>query len=90
MPNTGTIPLHSLIRTTPFRVLYECEPSKLVSYDRGLAGMFDLDEYLRRRDEVLDELKGHLLRSQQLMITQADKKQREVEFNVRERVYLKI
>lgn len=62
----------------------------MVSYDRGLAGMFDLDEYLRRRDEVLDELKGHLLRSQQLMITQADKKQREVEFNVRERVYLKI
>lgn len=75
---------------TPFKVLYGCDPPKLVNYDRGLAVTFEVDKYLRCRGEILRELKVHLLRAQQLMKAHANGKRREVEFNVGELVYLKI
>nr|GEV11618.1 hypothetical protein [Tanacetum cinerariifolium] len=42
------------------------------------------------RDEVLDELKIHLRRAQQLMKVQADGKRRDVQFQVGDQVYLKL
>ncbi|KAI3522148.1 hypothetical protein L1887_11628 [Cichorium endivia] len=81
---------HSSIRMTPFKVLYGRDPPKLVSYDRGLAVTFVVDEYLRQRDQVLVELKGHLLRAQQLMKAQADGKRRDVEYAAGDQVFLKL
>lgn len=81
---------HSSIRMTPFKVLYGQDPPKLISYDHGLAITFAVDEYLSRRDQVLKELRGHLLRAQQLMKAQVDGKSRDVEYMVGDRVYLKL
>lgn len=81
---------HWSIQMTPFKMLYGRDPPKLVSYERGSAVTFAVDEYLRQRDPVLMALKGHLLRAKQLMKAQADGKRREVEYSVGDRVFLKL
>ena len=49
-----------------------------------------MGQELRDRDEALKQLKIHLLRAQSIMKTQADKKGREVQFQVGEWVYVKL
>lgn len=52
--------------------------------------MSTIDQYLQERDHVLLELGGDLLKAQQLMKNQADKHHKEVEFEVGDRVFLKL
>lgn len=49
-----------------------------------------LEEALQERDAILDELRVVLLRAQQKMKLVADGHRREVEFNIGERVFLKL
>nr|GEU47565.1 gamma-tubulin complex component 4 homolog [Tanacetum cinerariifolium] len=81
---------HSSIGMTPFKVLYGRDPPTIMGYDKGGATTFEVDQYLLVRDEVLDELKMHLRRAQQLMKVQADGKRRDVQFQVWDQVYLKL
>lgn len=55
-----------------------------------MAITFEVDQYLRNRDDVLEELKVHLQRSQQIMKAHADGKRRDVSFEVGDLVYLKL
>ncbi|GKC74520.1 putative retroelement pol polyprotein, partial [Tanacetum coccineum] len=63
-------------------VLYGRDPPTIMGYDKGVATTFEVDRYLLERNEVLDELKMHLRRAQQLMKVQADGKRRDVQFQV--------
>ncbi|GJV96919.1 putative mitochondrial protein [Tanacetum coccineum] len=58
---------HSSIGMTPFKVLYGRDPPMIMRNDKGVATTFEVNRYLLERDEVLDELKMHLRRAQQLM-----------------------
>ena len=49
-----------------------------------------VEVYLEERDVVLKELKGFLLRAQQLMKAKADKHCKDEEFAVGDRVFLKL
>lgn len=51
---------------------------------------FEVDHYLEERDFMLDELKIHLSRAQQIMKAKADTHRREVEFAVGDQVVLKL
>lgn len=50
----------------------------------------DIQEWLRERALVLDSVKQHLLRMQQRMKCQADKKRSERVFSVGDRIFLKL
>lgn len=81
---------NSVIRMTPFKVLYGRDLPRLVTYDRGIANTADVDQYLQELDRVLEQLRGQYLRAQQVMKMQADVKRRKVTFQVGDRVYLKM
>lgn len=49
-----------------------------------------LDQQLAERDVALDRIKEHLRRAQERMKLFVDRKRRDFEFNVEERVYLKL
>lgn len=84
------ISYHSAIGMTPFKVMYEREPPRLVTYDRGTAHMFEVDRFLRERDQVPEDLRVQLLRAQQIMKAQADQKLRNVVLEVGDMVFLKL
>lgn len=52
--------------------------------------MSTLEEQLIERDAILDDLKAHLIRAQQKMKQYEDGKRRELSFEVRDMVYLKL
>ena len=49
-----------------------------------------LDQLLRERDAILDELQFNLARAQQLMKYYADKNRKDVSYEVGDMVYLKL
>lgn len=69
---------------TPFQVVYGREPPKLIRIRQGQTMVEDIDAMLKVRDSILDELRINLLRSQNVMETIADKKRRDVEFQIGE------
>ncbi|GJT04547.1 putative mitochondrial protein [Tanacetum coccineum] len=75
----GIVRLHGIPKSI---VLYGRDPPTIMGYDKGVATTFEVDRYLLERNEVLDELKMHLRRAQQLMKVQADGKRRDVQFQV--------
>ena len=81
---------HSSIKTTPFKVLYGRDPPRIVSYGQGSSLTFEVDQYLQERDGIIQELKVHLAKAQQLMKNKADGARRDVQFEVGDRVYLKL
>ncbi|KAI0502415.1 hypothetical protein KFK09_017364 [Dendrobium nobile] len=75
---------------TPFRVLYGRDPPHLVHYGRGSTPVSSVEQHLEERDRMLEELKKHLMRAQQLMKKQADAHRRDDQFEVGEKVFLKL
>lgn len=59
--------IHLSIGTSPFHVLYGCQPAPLVRYEWGSAANAEVDNYLKARDAILVELKAHLQPDQQKM-----------------------
>lgn len=74
---------------TPFKVVYGRDPPQLLRMGEGQTAVDSLDEMIRERDGVLDELKLNLLRAQQIM-KYADKKRREDSFEIGDKVFLKL
>lgn len=75
---------------TPFQVLYGRLPPTIPSYNEGLSPVHEVDQQLRNRDELLQQLKANLTRSVNRMKQLADKKRRDVSFEVGERVLLRL
>ncbi|TYK23796.1 putative retroelement pol polyprotein [Cucumis melo var. makuwa] len=75
---------------SPFQVVYGRKPPALLSYGERRTSNSSIDEQLKERDVALDALREHLLLAQQQMKLYADRKRRQVEFQVNELVLLKI
>jgi hypothetical protein len=81
---------HSALGTTPFQALYGHSPRSLGIADPSTVTVHDLSTWLTERNLVNNLLQQHLLRAQQMMKQQADKKRCEKEFKVGDMVYLKL
>lgn len=57
---------------------------------QGATAVGSLEEMLQERDAQLDELKFQLLRAQQIMKANEDKRRRDVHFNIGDKVFLKL
>ncbi|KAA0040678.1 putative retroelement pol polyprotein [Cucumis melo var. makuwa] len=75
---------------TPFQVVYGRKPPPLLSYGTQVTSNATLDEQLRERDEMILSLRENLRLAQDQMKKHADKKRRDVEYAVGDRVFLKI
>ncbi|KAJ9536072.1 hypothetical protein OSB04_un000757 [Centaurea solstitialis] len=72
---------HTSTNTTPFRILYGRDPPHLVYYGSQRTSVGTVEEYLEERD---------VLRAQQLMKANADKRRKDEEVTVGERIFLKL
>jgi hypothetical protein len=81
---------HSSLGKTPFQVIYGREPRYFGITATDTVAPGDIQDWLRERTLVLDSVKQHLLRMQQRMKSQADKKRSERVFSVGDKVFLKL
>ncbi|WVZ13310.1 hypothetical protein V8G54_017840 [Vigna mungo] len=77
-------------RCSPFEIVYGRAPPSLSRFVPGETAVESVAQDLMTRDEALKQLKFHLSRAQDLMVQQANKKRREMQFMVGDWVYLKI
>ena len=75
---------------TPFQALYGRLPPLIPTYKDGLSPVHEVDQQLITRDELLWQLKANLERSVNRMKEMADKKHRDISFDVDKRVLLKL
>jgi len=80
---------HGSIKLSLFKALYGRDPPPLLRREEG-ATIEEIQSLMQERNSMLDELKKHLDQAQQRMKMYADKKRREVEFQMRNKVFLKI
>ncbi|KAK0592694.1 hypothetical protein LWI29_023740 [Acer saccharum] len=82
---------HSSIKTTPFELVYGRAPPTLLSYIPGAATAIEsVDNQLKIRDQVLQDLRVTLQESQSRMKKIYDQHHTEREFEVGDWVYLKL
>lgn len=81
---------HSAIQMSPFKAVYERDPPTLLRYENGSTNNADLEARLLERDEMLKILREHIHKAHQVMKQRVDGHRREVEFEVGEKVFLKI
>ncbi|KAD6119863.1 hypothetical protein E3N88_11134 [Mikania micrantha] len=85
--NTG---YHTATNTTPFSVVYGREPPSLLPYVTGETKNAELEKQLVDRDDMIKLLRQNLQKAQDRMRSQANKKRRELTFQVGDYVFLKI
>ncbi|KAI0525136.1 hypothetical protein KFK09_004527 [Dendrobium nobile] len=81
---------HKAAQVTPFKVLYGRDPPTLMPYKSHSTSVSLVEQQLSERDEILGELKKHLLRAQNIMKQAADHHRKDVHFEIGEFVYLKL
>ncbi|XP_024976277.1 uncharacterized protein LOC112514178 [Cynara cardunculus var. scolymus] len=81
---------HTALKVSPFKVFYGRDPPPLLHYKANSSRVQSVDQELTDREEMLDEVKLHLLKAQFRMKQYADLKRKEVEFVVRDWVFLKL
>lgn len=81
---------HSATNTTPFKTLYGRDPPKLLRFGDVPTANAEVEEMIRGRDVLLQELRDNLAVAQARMQASANKKRRDVEFDVGTWVYLKL
>ncbi|KAH1034725.1 hypothetical protein GYH30_054917 [Glycine max] len=81
---------HVSIGKTPFEVVYGRQPPSLLRFLSNETKVAAVALELTERDEALNQLKSHLLRAQQQMKKYADKKRRDLQFEIGEWVFLKL
>ncbi|WMV29738.1 hypothetical protein MTR67_023123 [Solanum verrucosum] len=81
---------HSSLKMIPFEVVYGRPPPRLLPYSPGISKLDAVDIALRTRDQILQSLRQNLLHAQQRMKATFDSKHRHVEFQVGDRVLLKL
>lgn len=81
---------HSSLKTTPFEALYGRAPPVLVRGDAHHSAIDEVTKLTAERNDMVKELQEQLIKAQERMRTQANKKRRAVEYQVGDMVYLKI
>jgi hypothetical protein len=81
---------HSALGKSPFEVLYGHAPSHFGLDTADQCTLMNLKSLMHTRQEMLQQVKMHLLRAQQRMKRQADKGRSERTFDVGAQVYLKL
>ncbi|XP_068644660.1 uncharacterized protein [Aristolochia californica] len=79
---------HSALHSSPFRVLYERDPPRLLFYTKGSTRVDTIDEALMDRDQVLQTITDHLQRAQDRMMSAYNKGHRDVSYEVGDYVWL--
>lgn len=82
--------LHSSLNRSPFEVLYGHPPRHFGLTPPAASSVPDVDTMLADRSTMLDLVRQQLLRAQQRMKLQADKRRSERSFQVGDMVYLKL
>jgi hypothetical protein len=77
---------HTVLRTTLFQVVY----APLLPYTVGAARTVAVDNLLRERDELLAEVREHLLQAQQVSKRYYDANHCDLEFVVGDWVWLRL
>jgi hypothetical protein len=80
----------SVLKETPFRVVYGHAPPPLIPFQAGAARVVAVDRQLKERDEFLTEIKDRLRQAQELMKASHDSKHRPLEFQVGQWVWLRL
>lgn len=75
---------------TPFQALYGCVPPHVVRIGNQQTPVDSLDQFLLERDVTLGELQFNIMKAQKRMKHYADKKRRDVTYEVGDLLYLKI
>jgi hypothetical protein len=75
---------------TPFKALYGRDPPSLTRYNYNATDPIPVQEQLTERDTLLARLKSQLLKAQQVMKSQADKKRRDWKFEIGDLVMVKL
>lgn len=75
---------------SPFKALYGKGSPSVLCYETNVNGHVSVQDLLRDRDVLLQQLKWNLFKAQQYMKNQADKKRRDSQFEVGELVLVKL
>ncbi|GKB82655.1 ty3-gypsy retrotransposon protein [Tanacetum coccineum] len=78
------------IKMSPFQALYGRLPLTVIPYPPGSSKVAAVDDLLVERDGLLRQLKDNLFSAKQRMEVKANRKRRDVEFNVGDMVLVKI
>ncbi|KAK8936447.1 hypothetical protein KSP39_PZI012366 [Platanthera zijinensis] len=81
---------HHAANMTPFEAVYGRPPPSITRYLPGECPVPTLADHLHNRDIILDSLKHHLHRAQGKMTSFANRKRRDLSFQVGEKVFLKL
>ncbi|EOY29075.1 Uncharacterized protein TCM_030492 [Theobroma cacao] len=81
---------HSSLQTTPFEAVYGQPPPCLLSYCPGISKLDVVDQALQSPDMILKSLRQNLSYAQHKMKTIYDSKHRNIEFQVGDRVLLRL
>lgn len=81
---------HSSIKMIPYQTLYGRLPPLLLPYVKDTTTIISLDKMLEDRDILLRELKVNLREARHCMEQKANKRRREVVFQVGEKVLVKL
>ena len=71
---------HSVVKTTPFEIVYGRHPPQLLDYIPGIARLEAIEHELKARDQVLKEVLEFILQAQARMKKLYDAKHVEREF----------
>nr|GEW43544.1 Ty3/gypsy retrotransposon protein [Tanacetum cinerariifolium] len=81
---------HSNIKMSPYQALYGRLPLSLIPYPPGASKVAAVDELLMERNEVTRQLKQNLLAAKLRMEEKANRERWDVEFKVRDKVFVKL
>lgn len=81
---------HHSLGISPYQAVFGREPPELIGYRRGNSLLPALDAELVRHHRLLDALKNNLHITRQRMKRYADKWRRPYQFNVGDKVWLKL
>ncbi|PNY15662.1 retrotransposon-related protein [Trifolium pratense] len=81
---------HVSIGKTPFEVVYGRQPPGIVRFLSNETKVAAVALELKERDEALNQLKLHLKKAQEQMVAYANKKRRDLCFDIGEWVFLKL
>lgn len=81
---------HASLKTTPFEALYDRAPLVLVKGDTLFSAVDEVNKLIVERNMMLKEMQEQLLKAQNVMRSQANRRRRQVDYEVGDMVFLKI